>query len=514
MAGNNKKSSKSSKTKSSKSGIDSAAESALAAVKAMPADQQLAALTAQYTELALQQTQLKTQLSTAVSRYEVSEKSKDQLNSDYTKAMLSKGQLESLCRELQKQNKLTKEENLARIREEEEKRRDVSARLNTTLADITGLMQQNTEKNSELRKENQNMAARLNDLVAQYEARQQNVDKVLKQRDLQLQLAEAKLAKAAIEATEERETFLKDKKRMLEELQACQEKITRMSSTEIALRTQLTKYAEQYEQFQNTVQSSNNIMNKFKIEMDAMTKKIKKLEKETISWQTKWQKSNTALMDMLEERSTLLQRLEKLGKQNTKLQQLGRTLQQQLVEERRSHAAPVGNPVSSLSPSEEVSVAALELAEDAEQPAPLELSGDVAQLTPAAAIAVTPQQLEAEESIITAATAQAAPVVPECLNTEPELAVIETMATETSNGGGGDGNDEGAAGDSHEVCTRLTDATCKLGEIESKLAELKTEVLEATSTVQPDNVEKSDKDAASLECVATTRESTIEITEL
>ena len=36
------------------------------------------------------------------------EKNNDQLNSDYTKAMLSKGQLESLCRELQKQNKVTK----------------------------------------------------------------------------------------------------------------------------------------------------------------------------------------------------------------------------------------------------------------------------------------------------------------------------------------------------------------------------------------------------------------------
>lgn len=68
---------------------------------------------------------------------------------------------------------LLQEENLARIREEEEKRRDVSSRLNSTLTDITGLMQQNSEKNAELRKENQNMAARLNELVTQYEARQQ-----------------------------------------------------------------------------------------------------------------------------------------------------------------------------------------------------------------------------------------------------------------------------------------------------------------------------------------------------
>lgn len=70
------------------------------------------------------------------------------------------------------------EENLARIREEEEKRRDVSSRLNTTLADITGLMQQNTEKNAELRQENQNMALKLQELVQQCESRQEVVSTI------------------------------------------------------------------------------------------------------------------------------------------------------------------------------------------------------------------------------------------------------------------------------------------------------------------------------------------------
>uniref|UniRef100_A0A2P2I1N1 Beta-taxilin-like n=2 Tax=Hirondellea gigas TaxID=1518452 RepID=A0A2P2I1N1_9CRUS len=336
MAGN-RKSSKTSKSKNSKSGSDSNAGAVLATVKALPSEDQLAALTTRFTELSSQNGQLQSHLASAAARYEASEKSKIQLNTDYTKAMLSKAQLESLCRELQKQNKLTKEENLARIREEEEKRRDVSTRLNNTLSDITGLMQQNTEKNSELRKENQNMASRLNDLVTQYESRQQSIDKILKQRDLQLQLAEAKLAKALIEGAEEREGYLKDKKKMLEELQAYQDRVTRMTATEIALREQLTKYANQYDEFQKTVESSNTIMNKFKKEMDLMAKKIKKLEKETLQWQVKWQKSNTTLIDMVEERGTLMQRNEKLTKQNNKLQQLGRTLQAQLVEERNSN---------------------------------------------------------------------------------------------------------------------------------------------------------------------------------
>lgn len=69
--------------------------------------------------------------------------------------------------------------------------------------------------------------------------------------------------------------------------------------------------------------------------MTQMTKKIKKLEKETVMWQGKWQKSNTTLIDMVAERTSLIYKCEKLTKQNIKLQQLGRTLQSQLVEERK-----------------------------------------------------------------------------------------------------------------------------------------------------------------------------------
>ncbi|KAF2349773.1 Taxilin family [Trinorchestia longiramus] len=336
MAGNNKKTSKSTKTKGSKGGGDGGAEAVINAIKSMPADQQIVAFTSKLAEIMAQNEQLKSSLNTSISRCEAAEKSNNQLNSDYTKAMLSKGQLESLCRELQKQNKLTKEENLARVREEEEKRRELSARLNTTLSDITGLLEQNKEKNTELRQDNQNMATRLNDLVTQYSERQENIDKILKQRDLQLQLAEAKLAKASIEASEERETFLQDKKKMLEEMQMYQEKLTRMATIEITLRTQLSSYSEQYEKFEKTAHASNTIINKFKKEMESMAKKMKKLEKETLSWQTKCAKSNATLLEMLTERASHLTKIERLTKQNDKLQQLARGMQAQLVQERQS----------------------------------------------------------------------------------------------------------------------------------------------------------------------------------
>lgn len=50
------------------------------------------------------------------------------------------------------------EENLAKIREEEERRKEVVAKFQTTLTELTGLMQENNEKNTKLKDDNEDMA--------------------------------------------------------------------------------------------------------------------------------------------------------------------------------------------------------------------------------------------------------------------------------------------------------------------------------------------------------------------
>ena len=131
---------------------------------------------------------------------------------------------------------LIQEENLARLKEEEERRKEVSGQFNTTLGEISNLMEENTAKNTKLREENQDMASRLKDLIVQMEAREnvclnsiidlmerftfifilQHVEKVLKQKELEVQLADAKLAKLQIEKTEKEEILLCEKKKLLE----------------------------------------------------------------------------------------------------------------------------------------------------------------------------------------------------------------------------------------------------------------------------------------------------------
>ncbi|KAF6091721.1 hypothetical protein HJG60_019796 [Phyllostomus discolor] len=79
---------------------------------------------------------------------------------------------------------------------------------------------------------------------------------------------------------------------------------------------------DKFEEFQTTMAKSNELFTTFRQEMEKMTKKIKKLEKETIIWRTKWENNNKALLQMAEEKTVRdkeykafqikLERLEKL----------------------------------------------------------------------------------------------------------------------------------------------------------------------------------------------------------
>lgn len=57
----------------------------------------------------------------------------------------------------------------------------------------------------------------------------------------------------------------------LQEVAAYQKKTQEMSLNEISLRTQLNSYMEKYEDFQNTLEKSNQIFHTFKKEMQEVS---------------------------------------------------------------------------------------------------------------------------------------------------------------------------------------------------------------------------------------------------
>lgn len=65
-------------------------------------------------------------------------------------------------------------------------------------------MQENYKANQQLKNENNDLAARLKGLVEQYEVREEHVEKVFKHKQLELQLAEAKMAQQHLQFDEDK----------------------------------------------------------------------------------------------------------------------------------------------------------------------------------------------------------------------------------------------------------------------------------------------------------------------
>ncbi|KZS20780.1 putative Beta-taxilin [Daphnia magna] len=258
---------------------------------------------------------------------QVLQKEKEQLQMENGKSLLARSRLEELCRELQRQNKIIKEESMVRVREEEERRKEVSAKFQTTLAEVSALLQQNNDKNQKLREENSEMAAKLQMLCDQYSLREQHLEKLGKQYDIERQLNEAKLAKIRMDSAEAKEKMLKEKQILLLDLTEYQKKCQVMQEEEVALRHQLSMYTDKYDDFQKALKASNQQFNGFKGQMDEMTKKLKSLEKETALWKQRWEKSNCLLTEMALEKKQRDSELLNTTKQLAQLEKLCRAMQ-------------------------------------------------------------------------------------------------------------------------------------------------------------------------------------------
>ncbi|XP_013792864.1 gamma-taxilin-like isoform X2 [Limulus polyphemus] len=254
-------------------------------------------------------------------------KEKEQLQAEHNRTVLAKSRLESLCRELQRQNKAVKEDSLSRIREEEEKRKEVAGKFQATLNDITNLMQDNQQRYSKQREENGELAQKLKSLVDHYEMWEKHMEKVVRQKELESQLAKAKLAKASIELKQERESYLNEKQQLLESVSELQKRCAELSSNELKLRSELVLYTNKYEEFQTMLAKSNKVFTSFKTDMDKMSKKVKNLEKETSQWKLKWENSNRALIDMASEKQKQDQQLIVAHQRILTLEKLCRALQ-------------------------------------------------------------------------------------------------------------------------------------------------------------------------------------------
>uniref|UniRef100_A0A131XGZ8 Putative myosin n=1 Tax=Hyalomma excavatum TaxID=257692 RepID=A0A131XGZ8_9ACAR len=191
---------------------------------------------------------------------------------------------------------------MMRIRDEEEKRREVASKFQTTLMDITAVLEENQARSVQLREENFQLAQRLKGVIDHYDLWEKNIDAVLQQKELQAQVATAHLARAQTQLQAERQAFLAEKHQVLKQVCDSQRQQEELAARESHLREELSSHASKYEEFQGALVQSNQLFRTFKQDMEKMSKKIKKLEKETAQWKSRWEASNKALADITAEK--------------------------------------------------------------------------------------------------------------------------------------------------------------------------------------------------------------------
>ncbi|XP_032881888.1 beta-taxilin isoform X2 [Amblyraja radiata] len=259
-------------------------------------------------------------------------KEKDHLQGEHTRAILARSKLESLCRELQRHNRTLKEESLQRAREEEAKRKEVTKHFQDTLVDIQTQIDQHTQRNIKLGEENTELASKLQTIIEQYESREEHFEKIFKHRDLQQQLADAKLLHGQELIKEADERHGQEREYLLTQAAEWKLQTNIMKEQETLLKSQITLYSEKFEQFQGTLAKSNEAFGTFKQDMEKMTKRMKKLEKETLMWKTKWESCNQVLLGMIEEREMRSKEYECFQLKIKRLENLCRVLQDERTE--------------------------------------------------------------------------------------------------------------------------------------------------------------------------------------
>ncbi|KAJ0062925.1 hypothetical protein NL108_008246, partial [Boleophthalmus pectinirostris] len=256
-------------------------------------------------------------------------KEKEQLQAEHSRAVLARSKLEGLCRELQRHNKTLKEETLQRCREDDLKRKEITSHFQGTLTEIQAQIEEHSTRNTRLLQENSALAEKLKGLITQYDAREANLEKVFKHRDLKEQLLETKLNQANLLLKEAEDKHKLERELLLTQTAECKLQMKALKEQEGEMRAQLDMYSRKFDEFQGTVSKSNSVYSGFKQDMDKMSKKMKKLEKECQSWKSRFDNCNKNLIEMVTDKTLKDKELELILLKNQKLENLCRALQQE-----------------------------------------------------------------------------------------------------------------------------------------------------------------------------------------
>ncbi|XP_061667907.1 beta-taxilin [Syngnathoides biaculeatus] len=214
-----------------------------------------------------------------------------------------RSKLASLCRDVQDHYYTLREDALRRCQEDEEKRSEMAAHFQTSLAEIQTQIEQHSARNEKLCEDNAKLSEKLHSLLEQCQRREESLEKVNHHHNLQQQLTSAKLDQANALLADAEQKHRREKEYLLAEALDKTRKCFAMKEEELSMKKKLALYSKKFDEFQTTLAKSNEIYARFKNEMENMSVKMKTLEKESNVWKLRFENCNRALTDLLEERS-------------------------------------------------------------------------------------------------------------------------------------------------------------------------------------------------------------------
>uniref|UniRef100_A0ACD5YGS3 Uncharacterized protein n=1 Tax=Avena sativa TaxID=4498 RepID=A0ACD5YGS3_AVESA len=231
-------------------------------------------------------------------------------------AVAVKEKLESLCREFQRQNKMLKEECQRVSTEGQNFRMDMSDKFENAMKAVGVKLEEQKNECIAQFEENNSLRNKLKELADQYNIIQQKYAHQLKEKTLELELADLKLKQHQAKAAQEHTQMV---------LYA--EQVSQLVTTEKTLREQLASDGEKFQHFQDALSKSNSVFETYKTEMGQMVKAIKAFRKQNADLKSKCENSDIALVKLIEEREVMKKQLDKYKNQKDKLESLCRSLQ-------------------------------------------------------------------------------------------------------------------------------------------------------------------------------------------
>ncbi|OJK03843.1 taxilin [Aspergillus aculeatinus CBS 121060] len=273
-----------------------------------------------YTELLADMKKLDRDYAKSKKRADQLQKDQDKGKSELNKTVTMKDKLEKLCRELTKENKKVKDENKKLEETEKKARLIVNERLDSLLYDIQDVMAakgnpRNEKVDIDL---DEALRAKIKTIGEKFEMRELHYKALLRSKDAEIQCLTAKYEEQRRAAENE-----------AARCRALSSQVSTFSHTEAELRSQLNIYVEKFKQVEDTLNNSNELFLTFRKEMEEMSKKTKRLEKENLTLTRKHDQTNRNILEMAEERTRNHEELEKWRKKSHHLEALCRRMQAQ-----------------------------------------------------------------------------------------------------------------------------------------------------------------------------------------